>query len=119
MKKKNTKLELTHIELQNYLVILSKLGQILEADGLIAQAKVVNSLIERLQKGMIAEFVVLINGVEMWGGSGAVWEVFIRDRKASIQFESEIVRLIDLMEETNILGSNITPIRKIFRANLR
>lgn len=61
------------------------------------------------------EFVKATNSLDMWGGSGAVWEVYIGAAEEAKTFESEMVKLIDLMEESNILGSGIKPIRRIFK----
>lgn len=57
------------------------------------QAQVVKSLIELLSKQKNEEFVKLVNGVDMWGGSGAVWEVHIEDRRNTREFEIEMIKL--------------------------
>jgi len=67
----------------------------------------------------ISLFVKLINGIDMWGGAGAVWEVHIENKVDAKTFENEMLRLINLMEKTKVLGKGIKPIRRIFENNLR
>jgi len=107
------------IERERYLSILNKIFHLLKVSNLPQQADVINRIINLIDNENINEFVDLINGVEFWGGAGAVWEVYIEDKKNAEKFEAEIINLIDLMQETNILGRGIKPIRKIFLNNLR
>lgn len=116
--KKSKNIELTQTAHEIFLVILTKLIQILSKSNLTAQAQVVKTLIDLLIQQKDDEFVKLLNGIDMWGGSGAVWEVHIEDKHSAREFEIEMVKLIDLMEKTNVLGKGIKPIRKIFKENV-
>jgi len=107
------------IERERYLSILNKIFRLLKVSNLPQQTDVIDRIIKLIDIENINEFVELINGVEFWGGVGAVWEVYIEDKKNAEKFEAEIINLIDLMQETNILGRGIKPIRKIFLNNLR
>ena len=91
---------------------------ILQNENLIPQANVVLKLIDLIQLQSNEEFKKHINGVSMWGGSGAVWEVYIEDKNEAQKFEENMVKLINLMESTKILDSGIKPIKKIFLSNL-
>ena len=53
----------------------------------------------------------------MWGGSGAVWEVYIENKVEAKVFEKEIINLINLMEKSKILGRGKKPNKKIFINN--
>jgi hypothetical protein len=64
------------------------------------------------------EFLNLINGIDMWGGSGAVWEVYIENKIDVKEFESQMLKLILLMENTKIMGRGIQPIKKLFEENI-
>ena len=110
-------IELTKTVNEGFLSILTKLLQILSKADLNAQAKVVKVLANLLTRGKYKEFVKLLNGIDMWGGSGAVWEVHIEDSRDAEEFEMEMIKLINLMDETNVLGKGIRPIRKLFKKN--
>lgn len=98
----------------NYLSIFEKLIQYLNISGNDAQAGVVKKLTELMERDNKEQFIKLLNSASMWGGSGAVWEVYINDKVIEKEFQKEIVHLIDLMERTRILGKGIKPIRKAF-----
>lgn len=116
--KKSENIEFTQKARETFLIILTKLIRILSKEDLIAQAQVIKTLVDLLSKRKDEQFVKLLNGIDMWGGSGAVWEVHIEDGRSAREFEIEMIKLIDLMEETNVLGKGIKPIRKIFRENV-
>jgi len=65
------------------------------------------------------QFVKLINGVDMWGGAGAVWEAYIENEEKQRKFEKEMLLLIELMKRTNIMGSGAKSIEKIFKKNIK
>ena len=99
-------------------MVLSKLRELLNKANLTAQAQVIETLVSLLELQRINEFLKLLNGLDMWGGSGAVWEVYIEDVTLAQEFEIEIIKLIDLMEKTNVLAKGIKPIRKVLRNTL-
>jgi hypothetical protein len=114
----NKNFELVVLERQNYLAILTKMPQCLEAAGHNAQAKVVEKLIGLIDTNDLELFTKQINNIGMWGGAGAVWEVYIEDKNKAKEFQKEIIHLIDLMEKTNILGRGIKPIKKAFETDI-
>src|ERR1700741_4776820 len=93
--KKENPLNLVIDEQQNYILILNQLIQCLETSDNHPQARVVERLKEFICEKNVAEFVKLIKGVDMWGGAGAVWEVYIEDPTLAWKFESTIIQLID------------------------
>jgi hypothetical protein len=107
--------KLTDIERNKYNVMFGKIYTILNRNNLDAQANVMLELIDQLKHNHYDQFMETINGVSLWGGSGAVWEVYIEDKNDAKSFELEIIDLINLMEDTKILGRGIKPIRKIFK----
>jgi hypothetical protein len=119
MKKNKNDFELVFSERQSFLSILNRLKEYLKNASLNHQAQVVQKVIDLLYLQNFDQFVKLINSVDMWGGSGAVWEVYIENKEQTKSFEKDIINLIDLMEKTNILGNGIRRIRKIFKDNLK
>jgi hypothetical protein len=101
-----------------YIDILEKVENILRNEQLYGQANVVMDIAEWLAKKEYEKFIKQINSIGMWGGSGAVWEVYIENSDNNRRFQSEIIELINLMEKTKILGRGIKPLRKLFQKDL-
>jgi len=118
MKNKKEGFELVYDERKNFLSILRIIFQLLNKASHNAQAEFIQKLIELIDQQNISLFIKLINGVDIWGGAGAVWEVHIENKSDAKVFENEMLKLINLMEQTKILGKGIKPIRKIFENNL-
>jgi len=106
-------------ERPNFVLTLTTLMELLKSSGNNAQSDFIYKLIDLLNQNNLSDFVKQINGVDMWGGSGAVWEVYIEDKKVATEFEKEIITLIRLMEKTEIIGKGIKPIKKFFEKNLK
>lgn len=101
-----------------YIRILSRIFEILNESSNKVQADYIGKILNILKQKDYNKFRFLVNSIDMWGGSGAVWEVYIENKAMAREFEAEIVRLIDLMERTKVLCRGIKPIRKLFRKNL-
>ena len=54
---------------------LNDLARILTKHDHLGQAEVVQQLLQGLRSGDRSSFPTLLQSVDMWGGSGAVWEV--------------------------------------------
>jgi hypothetical protein len=106
-------------ERENFLSILLALIKLLKESGNDAQSEFVNSLVELINDSNYNQFAKQVNGVNIWGGAGAVWEVYIDDKNKAKEFEKEMLKLIILLEKTKIIGKGIKPIKKIFENNLR
>jgi len=105
-------------ERPNFLSVLTVLMQLLKDSENNTQSDFLYKLIKLLNQNKLSHFVKLINGVDMWGGAGAVWEIYIEDKSKAKVFEKEMLRLISLMEKTKIIGNGIKPIKRIFEDNL-
>jgi hypothetical protein len=103
----------------DYMSVLKNINQNLLMSDNVAQSKFIESLIDLLRNKNIVDFVKLINGIDMWGGAGAVWEVYIENEEEQKKFEKEILSLIRLMKLTDIMGSGIKPIEKILIKNYK
>ena len=116
--KKSKKIKIALSARETFLVILTKLTKILSQANLTVQTQVIKDLIDLLNQQKDDEFVKLLNGIDMWGGSGAVWEVHFEDNHSTQEFEKEMIKLINLMEKNNMLGRGIKPIQKLFEENI-
>ena len=101
-----------------YLDTLKNIEVILKKGKLFGQANVVENLIQNLITEDYQIFIDNINSVNMWGGSGAVWEVYFENQGLQQKFNFEMLKLINLMEKTKILGSGIKPLKKLFEREL-
>jgi hypothetical protein len=101
-----------------YLDTLKNIEIILRQGELFGQANVVENLMQNLIAEDYQIFVNDINSVNMWGGSGAVWEVYFEDKNLQRKFSFEMLELINLMEKTTVLGSGIKPLKKLFEKEL-
>jgi len=79
---------------------LANLKILLEKGGLHYYfSDVISSIILDLENNNIKSFEKKIRSIDMWGGAGALWEVHMENRKIMKEFELEIVKLIDLMDQ--------------------
>jgi len=102
---------------KQFISILMELSQILTNSGNNAQSEFIAELVDIISANNYTLFVQEINSVAMWGGAGAVWEVYIQDIDESDKFNKAMLRIILLMEEVNILGKGIKPLKKFFKSN--
>lgn len=112
-------IELVYQYRDDFFSILMTLFDHLKKNGHNSQADFIEELIQLLNQENFSLFIQSLNGVNMWGGAGAVWEVYIEDKESSKEFEKSVIKLINIMEQTKILGKGIKPIRKLFEKNLR
>lgn len=98
-----------------YLDTLKNIEVILRKGEFFGQANVVENLIQNLITEDYQNFIDNINSVNMWGGSGAVWEVYFENQDVQRRFNFEMLELINVMEKTKILGSGIKPLKKLFK----
>ena len=103
----------------DFFSVLTTLLEILKKNGNTAQADFIKELIQLINQENFSSFTQSLKGVNMWGGAGAVWEVYIEDKESAKEFERSVIRLINIMEESKILGKGIKPIRKLFEKNLQ
>jgi len=77
------------------------------------QAEYVKQILSAIQRNDVVEFKNKIVSVEMWGGSGSVWEVGgFNSQAAEKEFVVQIVKLIDLMKESGIKSKAARSVRR-------
>ncbi len=100
---------------ENYLITLKNIENILRNGKHYAQAELVEKNAVILIDNDYPRFIKEINSINMWGGSGAVWEVYFHEEGLQQKFNIEMLTLIKLMETTKILGNGIKPLKKLFK----
>lgn len=118
-KKQKNDYALIILKRERFLSLLIKLMTLLKNSGNEAQSDFVYKLLELINQNNFYEFVKSVNGADMWGGSGAVWEVYIANKYEAKEFEKEMIGLVELLKTTKIMGKGIIPIKNIFEDNLR
>lgn len=118
-KRNKGNVELVCAERENFITTLSKIFQLLLKSKNDRQAKYVLYLIDLLNQNDFSGFIKAIQTVDMWGGSGAVWEVGIKDKNDEINFAREIINLIDLMGKANMLTVRLKRTKEIFQQSLQ
>ena len=68
----------------------------------LGQSEVVDGVLNLLSENEDEELIKILNGVDFWGGSGAVWEVYIPERESNILFQEKLIELIDKMKQFHI-----------------
>jgi hypothetical protein len=117
-KNENEVLKLIENEKESYLNTLKNIEEILKVEGSYEQGRVVEKLAATLMNNEYKKFSKDINSIDMWGGSGAVWEVYFVSKNLKQKFNAEMLELISLMEKTKNLRSGIKPLKKLFKREL-
>jgi len=60
------------------------------------------------------EFKKYVISRELFGGSGAMWEIWIEDKDLRIKFENLFCQFVDLLKEMGIRNGRVNQIRKDF-----
>ncbi|MHA3788828.1 hypothetical protein ACX0HA_11500 [Flavobacterium hauense] len=103
-------------ESENILSRLITLKNLLEKGNHSGQAKFIEQLIILLQSNKIESipiFIKLIQGVDMWGGAGAVWEVYFEKEDLEKSFIREMIQLTNLMDKARISNTRIKDLMKV------
>jgi hypothetical protein len=73
-------------------------------------------LVGELKAKNLSDFLIKLNGIEMWGGSGAVWEVGVFDSKEEErEFQLLIVQLVEEMIACGIKNRGALSVLKLFK----
>ena len=98
---------------------LSRIVEILNENGFNAQANAVNKPLQYLDQDDIDNFLKSFKTVDIWGGSGAAWEVGdFPTKQIEREFESCFIKLSELLNETGIKFKPADQIANIFKKNL-
>ncbi len=102
---------------EEYILILSNLSKILSRNNSIGKKQFIEFLINCLNENQLDKFQREINSLDMWGGAGAVWDIYIEDENLYKDFKNNIIKLIDLMEKSQKLKRSVRSVRNIFKFN--
>lgn len=61
------------------------------------------------------EFKKLVISRELFGGSGAIWEIWIEDKQLQSQFNRQFCDYIDLLKTMGIRNGRVNQVRSYFK----
>lgn len=112
--KSKRQVELIQINSDDFILNLINIKSQLNVFEHKGQIEFLDLLLFHLNNQNYFEFHKSLLSADMWGGSGAVWEVEIFDKNKMILVQKYIIDLINLMEECKIKKMSIKSIRKLF-----
>jgi hypothetical protein len=111
---------ITIINKQQLVVNMTRIVEILNTNGHKPQADAVNKPLQYLGQDDIDNFLKHFKSVDIWGGSGAAWEVgSFSTKQVEREFESCFIRLAELIKENGIKFKPADQIANIFETALK
>ena len=99
---------------------LTCIVELLRDNGFTAQANAVKKPLQYLYADDHNNFKKYLLTVDIWGGSGAAWEVYGFDSKESEkEFEIQFIKLAELMAQTGIKSSKAKSIANYFKSEIK
>ena len=98
--------------------ILTRSVEILRDNAYSAQADAMRKPLQYLYLDDTENFIKYLNTVEIWGGSGAAWEVWLEPKEIEREFMQCIVDLVDELNNTGIKIPKGRSIAKFFKGVL-
>jgi isoleucyl-tRNA synthetase len=98
--------------------ILTKTVEILRDNAYSAQADAIRKPLQCLYLDDTENFIKYLNTVDIWGGSGAAWEVRLEPEEVKNEFMQCIVDLVEELNKTGIKIPRERGIAKLFKREL-
>jgi hypothetical protein len=89
------------------------LGEILIQNGMPFRAEYLSLIIEAAKNNDEVEFKKLIISRDLFGGSGALWEIYIENQTEYYKFNKAFRNYIDLITLMGIKNGRVEQIQKI------
>lgn len=98
---------------------MTRIVELLRDNGFSAQANAVRLPLQYLYSDDKENFVKHLLTVDIWGGAGAAWEVYgFSSRQVEIEFESNFVKLVDLMKQCGIKSGKADSVADFFKKDI-
>ena len=111
--------EITINNKQELVATLTKLIELLCDSGFDAQANAVRKPLEYLYQDDTINFLKFLKTVDIWGGSGAAWEVYpFNTTQRHREFQSCFIHLAQLLKDTGIKFRSANQIANVFKEDL-
>lgn len=109
---------ITIVNKDELIFILTRIVEILSDNAFPEQANAVRRPLQYLYKDDTINFIKNLNTVDIWGGSGAAWEVYLQPKETEREFMQCVIDLIEKLEQTGIEINGIRGILKAFKNEL-
>jgi hypothetical protein len=111
--------DITIVNKNELISTMTRIVEILRDNAFSAQADAVRKPLQYLYSDDKDNFVKHLLTVDIWGGSGAAWEVApFPSRQIEKEFEKHFVKLVDLMRQCGIKNVKATSVEKYFKKDL-
>lgn len=111
--------EITIVNKDELISIMTRIVELLRDSGFSPQADAVRKPLQYLYSDDKENFVKYLLAVDIWGGAGAAWEVYgFPTRQVEIEFESNFIKLVDLMELNGIKSGKANSVANFFRKDI-
>ncbi len=100
-------------------ILIKEIVSILREFSDNGQADYMDRLFESLSNDDKTKFVDMSKTVNIWGGSGAVWEVWIDDRKKEKDFQNAMIKFARLLNDNGIDNHGISSIKTLFEKEVK
>lgn len=98
---------------------MTRIVDILHDTGFSVQADAVRKPLQYLYTDDKDNFAKHLLTVDIWGGSGAAWEVApFPSRQIEIEFETNFVKLVVLMRQCGIKNGKSTSVARFFKKDI-
>jgi len=101
------------IQSTEFVRIISNIIDILKDTAHSAQTDFLVRLIDSFERRNFEKFIEDINGAELWGGSGSVWDVEMPDSMSRDRLDRSLIDLLKQMSNGNILGKRAKSVYKL------
>ena len=98
---------------------INKIIQILREFSHTGQADYMDRLLESLLNNDKSSFIDMSRTVDIWGGSGAVWEVCIDNRIKEKDFQNAMIKFARLLNDNGISNHGISSIKSLFEKEVK
>jgi hypothetical protein len=89
-----------------------KLGDILIKAGFGSMVDHLFQIRLAAERGDTASFKKLVISRELFGGSGAMWEIWIDDKQLQVKFKKQFCAFVDLLRVMGINSKRMNQVRK-------
>lgn len=98
---------INNITLNRIKEIIKSLINILNSTQNYDQSKFLHTILDDIDKNNVEKLSDKLNSVELWGGSGAVWEVnYNFDKELYNEFKNILIDLLNLLNSERIIGKH-------------
>jgi len=107
------------INKEDLIFTLTRIAELLKDSSFSEQADAVRRPLQYLYLDDKENFLKYLNTVDIWGGSGAAWEVApFPSKQIEKEFETCFIRLAELMAQSGIKNGKADSVAKFFKKDL-